>query len=183
MEITEVRVKLADNRSEKLRAYATITLDKSFVVRDLKIISGTSGLFVAMPSRKLTVRCRRCRGKNHLRAQFCNECGVKLRAPTAQMDERGRAKLHADIAHPINQSCRDLIESTVLAEVEKEVARSKEEGYQPRPEPYLDAGPDGWEAESPSMATERPRGVAVVDKAARSGRRQDGPELDKGIFS
>ena len=176
-------VRYQNQRSEKLRAYATITLDKSFVVRDLKIISGTSGLFVAMPSRKLTVRCHRCRGKNHLRAQFCNECGVKLRSPRAQTDDRGRAKLHADIAHPINQACRDMIESTVLAEVEKKIARSKEAGYKPRSEPYLDAGPESWEAEPPSATTQRPRGVAVVDKAARPGRRQDDPELDKGIFS
>lgn len=50
MEITEVRVFPVNE--EKLKAYATITFDDCFVVRDLKVIHGNSGLFVAMPSKK-----------------------------------------------------------------------------------------------------------------------------------
>ncbi|MBX7114544.1 MAG: septation regulator SpoVG [Myxococcaceae bacterium] len=50
MDITDVKVFLVDE--EKLRAYVTITLDHCFVVRDLKVINGTSGLFVAMPAKK-----------------------------------------------------------------------------------------------------------------------------------
>ncbi len=51
MEITEVKVYPVNN-DEKLKAFATITFDDSFVVRNLKIIQGNTGLFVAMPSRK-----------------------------------------------------------------------------------------------------------------------------------
>jgi|SRR6185369_18011570 len=50
VEITEVRVSLRDD--EKLKAFVSITLNDSFVVRGLKIIHGNTGLFVAMPSRK-----------------------------------------------------------------------------------------------------------------------------------
>lgn len=50
MEITEVRVFPVEE--EKLKGYATITFDGCFVVRDVKIISGPKGLFVAMPSKK-----------------------------------------------------------------------------------------------------------------------------------
>jgi stage V sporulation protein G len=50
MEITDVRVFPVEE--EKLKGYATITFDDCFVVRDLKIISGTNGLFVAMPSKQ-----------------------------------------------------------------------------------------------------------------------------------
>lgn len=50
MEITEVRV--FPVTEAKLRAYVTITLDGCFVVRDLKVIEGASGLFVAMPSKR-----------------------------------------------------------------------------------------------------------------------------------
>lgn len=51
MQITEVKVHpVYDN--EKLKGYATIIFDGCFVVRDLKVIQGTSGLFVAMPSKK-----------------------------------------------------------------------------------------------------------------------------------
>lgn len=51
MEITEVKVYLVSD-NEKLKAYATIIFDNCFVVRDLKVIDGNSGLFVAMPSKK-----------------------------------------------------------------------------------------------------------------------------------
>lgn len=50
MEVTEVRVFPVNE--EKLKAYATITLDDCFVVRDLKVINGNNGLFVAMPSKR-----------------------------------------------------------------------------------------------------------------------------------
>ncbi|MDA7980024.1 MAG: SpoVG family protein, partial [Pirellulales bacterium] len=71
MQITEVRVKLMDASSDRLRAFCSITIDNAFVVRDLKIIDGASGPFVAMPSRKLTGHCDHCGSKNHLRANFC----------------------------------------------------------------------------------------------------------------
>lgn len=50
IEITEVRVSLRND--DKLKAFVSITLNESFVVRGLKIIRGNTGLFVAMPSRK-----------------------------------------------------------------------------------------------------------------------------------
>ena len=50
MEVTEVRVFPVDE--DKLRAYVTITFDHCFVIRDLKIIRGTTGYFVSMPSKK-----------------------------------------------------------------------------------------------------------------------------------
>ena len=50
MEVTEVKVVPVDE--DKLKAYVTITLDDAFVVRDLKVIQGKSGIFVAMPSKK-----------------------------------------------------------------------------------------------------------------------------------
>lgn len=50
MTITEVKVFPVNE--DRLKAYVAITIDNSFVIRDLKIIQGTSGLFVAMPSKK-----------------------------------------------------------------------------------------------------------------------------------
>ena len=52
MEITEVRVHLRNE--EKLKAFATVTFDNCFVVRNMKIISGNKELILCMPSRKLT---------------------------------------------------------------------------------------------------------------------------------
>src|SRR3990172_4605382 len=64
--ITEVRIKLMDDASERLQAFCSITFDNAFVIRDLKIIDGSNGPFVAMPSRKLTAHCPACGYKNHL---------------------------------------------------------------------------------------------------------------------
>ncbi|MEK6726067.1 MAG: septation regulator SpoVG [Deltaproteobacteria bacterium] len=84
MEVTEVKVFPVNE--EKLKAYATITFDRCFVVRDLKIISGETNLFVAMPSKK---------------------------------KKDGTFK---DIAHPLNNETRGMIEKAIIAEYEKEIA-------------------------------------------------------------
>jgi stage V sporulation protein G len=50
MEITDVKVFPVEE--DKLKAYVTITLDNCFVIRDLKVIHGTTGLFIAMPAKR-----------------------------------------------------------------------------------------------------------------------------------
>ena len=129
MVITEVRIKLVEENNERLQAFCSVTFDNAFVVRDLKIIEGTKGSFVAMPSRKLTDRCGGCGCKNHLRARFCNQCGHKLDEGRAVRDADGRAKLHADIAHPINSAAREVIQSAVIKQYTEEKDRSKQPGY------------------------------------------------------
>jgi stage V sporulation protein G len=127
--ITEVRIKLVEENNERLQAFCSVTFDNAFVVRDLKIIEGTKGSFVAMPSRKLTDRCPGCGCKNHLRARYCNSCGYKLDESRAVRDADGRAKLHADIAHPINSACREVIQSAVIKAYAEERERAKQPGY------------------------------------------------------
>ena len=129
MEISEVRIKLMDDPSDRLQGFCSITFDKCFVIRDLKIIRGAKGSFVAMPSRKLTDRCPKCGTKNQLRARFCNDCGVELFEDRAIKDDDGRAKLYADIAHPINSSCRDMIQRKVLEAFEQEIILAQQPGY------------------------------------------------------
>lgn len=128
MEITEVRIKLMEDAGERLQAFCSITFDHCFVIRDLKIIGGTNGAFVAMPSRRLTAHCHQCGCKNHLKAGYCNQCGGRLRQDNSRDDE-GRTKLYADIAHPINQTCRDLIQQKVIEAFHLEQERAKQPGY------------------------------------------------------
>ena len=132
MKITEVRIKLMDSGEDRLRGFCSVTFDDSFVVRDLKIIEGNNGPFVAMPSRKLTSTCPKCHTKNHLRSNYCNNCGKRQPADQVSHDAGGRARLYADIAHPVNAECREMIQSHVIAALEKEVARAKEPGYYSR---------------------------------------------------
>lgn len=136
MEITEVRIKLMEESEDRLRAFCSITFDSCFVVRDLKIIEGSHGPFVAMPSRKLTQRCHRCGCKNHIRSKYCNNCGSKYRSHR-HGDDDAPNKLYADVAHPINQACRDAIQEHVVGEYRLELERAKQPGYVSRyDDPY-----------------------------------------------
>src|SRR5579884_1283301 len=170
--ITEVRIKLMEdsNENERLQAFCSVTFDDAFVVRDLKIIEGTKGSFVAMPSRKLTDRCTSCGSKNHLRARFCNQCGGKLDEDRATRDADGRVKLHADIAHPINSACREVVQSAVIKAFREEKERAKQPGYVCR---YDEASEPvrgyrthaGHAARGPHAGAEAPAAARREDKA------------------
>lgn len=162
MEITEVRIKLMESAEDRLRGFCSITFDDCFVVRDLKIIEGNNGPFVAMPSRKLTSHCDKCRTKNHLRARFCNQCGNRLRSEEIAYDQDGRAKLYADIAHPVNAECREMIQKRVIEELEKEVELANHPGYSSRYDDDYDV-------------IQRHR-----QKAARSQHKKPGKRVDSG---
>jgi len=124
MEISEVRIFLKEGQDKKLKAYATITIDNAFVVRNVKVIEGNKGLFVAMPSRKLKEPCPKCGFRNAVRSKFCNQCGASLpqtepRPQTAGEDASHQSE-HRDIAHPITAECREYIQKKVLSAYEAE---------------------------------------------------------------
>ena len=52
MKITDVRVRKVDKQDGKMKAVVSVTFDDEFVVHDIKVIEGESGLFIAMPSRR-----------------------------------------------------------------------------------------------------------------------------------
>jgi stage V sporulation protein G len=166
VEITEVRIKLMEEPGERLKAFCSITFDNCFVVRDLKIIVGANGPFVAMPSRKLTSHCPGCGMKNHLRALHCNQCGKRLEDTRAPKDNDGRAKLYADIAHPINSHCREMIQDCVIRDYYEEIERAKQPGYvsryddfdyeyseAPRSRPARFDQPHAYPSEQPHIGT------------------------------
>ncbi|MFJ6211412.1 septation regulator SpoVG [Lysinibacillus sp. NPDC092081] len=51
MEVTDVRLRRVQTEG-RMRAIASITLDNEFVVHDIRVIDGNTGLFVAMPSKR-----------------------------------------------------------------------------------------------------------------------------------
>jgi stage V sporulation protein G len=128
VKITEVRIQLAHDAADRLRAYCSVTFDDMFVVRDLKVVDAANGPFVAMPSRRITAPCQECRSNNHLRANFCNHCGQRLPA-NASASDNGKPRLHVDIAHPVNKEFRQRIEEAVLKALETEEARARQPGY------------------------------------------------------
>ncbi len=129
MEITDARVFLQPKGDNKLKAYVTITFDHAFVVRNVKVIEGTKGLFVAMPSEKIKEACSKCGFRNVIRSRFCNQCGGSL-SQAGHHEERGgdspeeRQAEHRDIAHPITMECREYIQRKVLEAYESAKAQS-----------------------------------------------------------
>jgi len=172
MRITEVRIKLTEETDDRLQAFCSVTFDDSFVVRDLKIIEGTNGPFVAMPSRKLTAHCPRCGSKNHLRALYCNQCGGKQDPDRAVRDAEGRTKLYADIAHPINSECREMIQNRVVADYRQERELSHQPGYVSRYEDEFDEdfAPPADSVRPPSPEAPAERDAASVKSA--TGKRE-----------
>jgi len=108
--ITEVKIFKKETNDKKLKAFATVTFDDSFVVRDLKVIEGNKGLFVAMPSRRMKEPCPGCGHRNVIRSKYCNNCGksLELKANISRQDE------HKDIAHPITLEFREKLQKAVL---------------------------------------------------------------------
>lgn len=131
-----------------MRAYATITLDNQYVVRDLRVIDGTRGVFVAMPSRRLADRCARCGCKNHLRASYCNDCGTRLPPGRVQRDASGRLRLHCDICHPVNKDSRELLEAQVLKKYHADLEAKRQGRYTPPAEEEFDYEEEGGEHEA-----------------------------------
>ncbi|MDD5654761.1 MAG: septation protein SpoVG family protein [Candidatus Omnitrophica bacterium] len=128
MEITEVRIFLKDSPDKKLKAYATVTFDNAFVVRNIKVIEGSSGFFIAMPSRKIKQPCPKCGFKNESRSKYCNQCAgalpVASNKPITALDVENAQSEHKDIAHPITQAFREYLQKKVLEGFDQEKVRT-----------------------------------------------------------
>ena len=153
MDITEVKVILKEGPDKKLKAYATITIDNCFVVRNVKIINGNKGLFVAMPSRKMRESCKKCNHKNAIRSRFCNQCGSALPVSGLKdVNQEIRQSEHRDIAHPITLECREYIQKKVLNAYEAELKRSTRQSDKPSYSVPIEA-----ETNVPPKAVELPK--------------------------
>ena len=124
MEITEIRVFPKEGQDKKLKAYTTVTFDNAFVVRNIKVIQGSSGLFIAMPSRKVKDPCPKCHFKNEVGSKYCSQCGTSLPLEDHQTNVIDAKSEHRDIAHPITQQFREYLQSKILEAYKKEMAQS-----------------------------------------------------------
>ena len=127
MEITEVRIFLKEGQDKKLKAYTTVTFDNEFVVRNIKVIQGANGMFIAMPSRKIKFSCLKCKFKNEMGSKFCNQCGSSLPVHREEHLQKDSKAEHRDIAHPITQRFREYIQTKIL-EVYKKEAEENPQG-------------------------------------------------------
>ena len=125
MEITEIRVFPKEGQDKKLKAYITVTFDDVFVVRNIKVIQGSSGLFIAMPSRKMKNPCLKCNFKNEVGSKFCNHCGAQCQTEIDPKSlEQAKAE-HRDIAHPITQQFREHLQEKIQEAYNKEAVQTE----------------------------------------------------------
>lgn len=98
MHITDVKVKPVYGDG-KLRAYVTVEIDKCFVVRDLKVIQGPGGYFIAMPAKKL---------KDGSFRDLCHPVnkGTRQMLESAVMDEYFRIAAEASHRHEAHRTSR-----------------------------------------------------------------------------
>ncbi len=90
MKVTSVNVRKIEKENSRMKGIASVLLDDSFAIHDIRIIEGDNGVFIAMPSRKTITGGYR------------------------------------DIAHPINPETRQMFETEVLAEYEKQLDQVEE---------------------------------------------------------
>jgi stage V sporulation protein G len=140
MEITEVRIFLRESANSRLRAFATVTFDNDFVVRNIKVIEGNKGLFVAMPSRRVESACGKCGAKNPLKNKYCGQCGANLlssgdKDTAAEHDKLEPREQQQDIAHPINTKFREYIQKKILDAYEAEKSKAAKPGPPQAPIP------------------------------------------------
>ncbi|MBI4834864.1 MAG: septation protein SpoVG family protein [Planctomycetes bacterium] len=111
IEISDVNVKLVGGKAGKVRALCGIVIDNAFVVHDFQVIEDANGMFVGMPSLPVSARCHKCHAKNFVKAFFCATCGARM---MYKLDNSIHMKTYEDIAYPINDQCRELIQKKVL---------------------------------------------------------------------
>ncbi len=127
MQITEVKIQLKDDTDKRLKAYAVVTFDDQFVVRNVKIIEGKQGLFIAMPSRRVRVTCPKCGARNDVTNKYCGQCGSPMPPQPEKTPEQIQAE-HKDLAHPIKQEFREYMQKEILSAYEK--AKAEKESQQ-----------------------------------------------------
>jgi len=155
MKITEVRIFPTESKDGKLKAFATMTFDDWFVVRNVKVIQGNNGFFVAMPSRKAMIFCPKCRFKNVVGSKYCNQCGAEMGRQEA-VKEGGDEKHnnHMDIAHPISQECRVYIQDKILEAFNSQAGQHSEKSAFVRPEKTENKAPEEVKAEPEKVPEE-----------------------------
>ena len=128
LQVTEVRVTLADEpgRGGKIRAYCKVLFNGALAGDGVKVIAPRKDdpdrLIVTMPDRDTRTRCPRCRSRVTYSAAFCSACGFALPEFEAPVARRGRLRLWHDVAHPVNQAARELVERAVLGAYHRAVA-------------------------------------------------------------
>jgi len=127
VEITDVRLRKIETEG-KLRAYVSITFDDSFVVHDLRVIDGTKGMFVAMPSKRLPNGDHKDIAhpiNTEIREKIQN---AVLDVYNRELEEVPQVKVEAKVEEKVEESKEEEKEEAAEETVAEEETEKKEEG-------------------------------------------------------
>jgi len=128
VEITDVRLRKIETEG-KLRAYVSVTFDDSFVVHDLRVIDGTKGMFVAMPSKRLPNGDHKDIAhpiNTEIREKIQN---AVLDVYNRELEEAPQVKVEAKVEEKVEESKEEeTAEETAEETVVEEETEKKEEG-------------------------------------------------------
>jgi stage V sporulation protein G len=138
-----------------------------------------------------------------MRSNYCNQCGTRLRGQDLREVEGAPNKFYADIAHPINQACRDQIQQSVINEYHLELERAKQPGYFSRydeeyveqiphagsksavPRPHMLEKPREAEPRDATVIQAETNGVPASDSSSQGpeqGDKTEATDFGDGIF-
>jgi stage V sporulation protein G len=124
--VTEVTLIISNDEIVKrdgVLAFATLVLEESLVVRDIKVMERSGVIFLGMPSKKIKDRCPNCSCKNQVTDKYCHECG------TRRDRSNQPSRIHTDVAFPINQDYRSYLERKIAQAYNDRVPRERRLKY------------------------------------------------------
>lgn len=111
IEITEISIRKPQYPDSRLLAFVTVIFENSFAVTDLRLLQLKDGPFLAMPSKKATTPCPKCKRKNTFDARYCAKCGLLLEFKEEE---------HFDVSFPINNNFRKFMLESILKAYQEE---------------------------------------------------------------
>jgi len=125
MQITSIKIFLRNSFNNKLKAFASVVFSDVFVVKNIKIIEGEQGLFVAMPSIENKGPCPKCNHKNIVHSKYCSDCGSELPFTSGKDDKR-------DLVYPVRQFFRKYLEVKILEAYKLETNKNAKDRAVPK---------------------------------------------------
>lgn len=127
MKITDIQFVFINKN--RLKAFCKVVIDNCFVIKNIRIIESYDKLIVSMPYQKVMDHCPECNSRNHLKARFCNECGIELDDNRIAYDvdgkpivsKNGKPRYFDDCIHPISQNAREYFDNEILDAYEYEL--------------------------------------------------------------
>jgi stage V sporulation protein G len=106
IKITEISIRKPQYPDSRLLAFVTVIFENSFAVTDLRLLQLKDGPFLAMPSKKASTPCGKCKRKNTFDCRYCGKCGQLLEFKEEE---------HFDVSFPINNDFRKFMLESILS--------------------------------------------------------------------